>query len=446
MSSAHPIFVYTRPWNAKQFHELANGIWPNVAKVSVSEHGGLDGSGFFNAFYRAEKALTEDSAPLYLTEVVLKEVFIRCRLLRALPSSRARKLILAAERAIEEILDEHSPRSMLSLTTDSYILHLFVLCCKRRQIPFIGIVPSFLNGHFRISALGERVAVRHVTDKQIEAAKKSLMDVDYKPTFLAKTSKEIHARARRLWWRNIIKPHYFLLRRYLGRDPLNYHYWSTQIVARQYAGIKMQHYGGQTLKSRCDLPAELQNRPIIFLPLQMSPEATIDYWSRDIRWVDYENRVIELLQQFAETHTFLIKEHPNVLGFRSPGFYRRLMDSKNAVLIDPAIASNSMLNLSDAILLCTGTVGFEAALRGVPVYSDSGPFHLPEDAVLPISTLASQQPVRYVSPERQDVLVRYALEGVLPGKFINDGTWRAGIHDQTLMIDSLRSVISSGVL
>lgn len=439
--SAGSVLVYVRPWNHEQFLNIAQGCWPDASFIETSEHPREDCSGLRAGIYRFYKTLSADVAPLHLTDDEIADMILRCRLLRQVPSREARLLVLACERAVEEVIDRHQPKAMLSVTTDSYILHMYVLACRRRSIPFIGLVPSFVNGHFRITAMGERVRLRKVTDEQIDAAALDLLHSEYKPDFLAKSPKQLRAKAQRLWLRNLVKPPYFALKRRISGDPLNYHSWSTEVVARQYWSWRMQDYSGREIDRTTDIPKVMQGRPLIFLPLQMSPEATVDYWSQDTRWINYEARVLELLRTYAHSHFFLIKEHPNLLGFRSRGFYARLETVSNAVMISPGVSSNALLELCDGVLAATGTVGFEAALRGVPVYSDSRPFHLPQDAVFNISQLNTPMPGKKVRLEQQVVLLRYVLESVLPGHFINDGTWNKDKHDQTQIILSLRSVL-----
>lgn len=442
---AKSVLVYVRPWNREQFLNIAGGCWPNASLIETSEHPREDCSGLRDGIYRFYKTLSADVVPLHLTDYDVADIILRCRLLRVLPWYKARQLVLACERSIDEVLDRYEPKAMLSITTDSYILHTYVLACRRRAIPFIGLVPSFINGHFRVTAMGERVALRKVSEEVVDAATLELLKSDYKPDFIAKSPKELRAKARRLWLRNLVKAPYFACKRRISRDPLNYHSWSTQVVSQQYWSWRLQDYSGQIINKATDIPEAMQGRPLIYFPLQMSPEATVDYWSQDIRWINYENRVLDLLRDYAHSHYFLIKEHPNLLGFRSKRFYSRLEAASNAVMISPDVSSNGLLELCDGVLAATGTVGFEAALRGVPVYSDSRPFHLPPDTVYSISQLDTPIPVKNVTLEQQRALLRYVLESVLPGHFVNDGTWKKYKNDQSQIISSLRSVLTDNL-
>jgi hypothetical protein len=444
-----PVLVYVRPWNRDQFMDLAKGVWPDVPLVEISEHPSVDVGGLKDRLYRAYSRVTEATPSLYLDDTEVADVVLRCRLLRMIDPLKARRLVIACEAAIDEMMDRFAPRAMLSITTDSYILHLFVLACRRRGIPFIGLVPTFVNGHFRVTALGEYVPLREVDEAQVDDVAGELLDNDYKPDFLVKSSEEQSKKARRLWVRNLVKPYWFGVRRRISGDPLNYHYWSTEVVARQKWALRMERYDGETPADRRDLPTGLRDRPLVYLPLQMSPEATIDYWSRDSRWISYEDRILELLDEHSQDRTFLIKEHPNIVGYRSPGFYSKVAARKNAVMIAPNVTSNLLLDMCDAVLFNTGTVGFEAALRGVPVYSDSEPFHLPRDVPLPLASLKGPVQNTSATVDRQRDLIRYVLRGTLPGRFINDGSWNAGridhVRGQETVIESLKGVVVEAI-
>ena len=226
----------------------------------------------------------------------------------------------------------------------------------------------------------------------------------------------------RLWLRNLPKPLWFALRRINPRDKKNYHYWASQIVAMSYWSLwprGLNGINGPTL-------AALDNdggEPLIYLPLQMSPEATIDYWSYDTRWIDYETFIIELLQRYRGKWRFVVKEHPNLLGFRSRGFYRRLEAEPNCVVVSPKVPSNNLVSLCRGVLVCTGTAGFEAALRGKPVLSDSVPYYAAPGSLLPIDTLDGDLTDMEPDAMRQRALVAYVLRGTLLGRFLNNGTW-----------------------
>ena len=428
--------IYTRPWNADQFRHLATAAWPDAQITAVSEHADVDDSGFVESFYANMKQHSACGAASTLESSQLDDVILRCRLLRALPVTQAEAMVYAAESAIRAILAREAPDVILSITVDSYILHLLELISGELDIPFVGLVPSFVNGYFRVTTRGEKSGNRTVAQAEIDEVHAMLLGRDYKPGFLTKHPKAITARARRLWLRTLIKPVWFRLKRLISSDPLNYHFYSTQIVSQAYWSIPARKYIAFTDYRAVLTKQKSAGRRVIFLPLQMSPEATVDYWSTDPRWVEYEARVLEVLSNHGSDVHFLIKEHPNILGMRGVGFYKTLEKSLACTLVPIEEDSNAILAACDGVLICTGTVGFEAALRGIPVYSDTIPFHLSSDDILPISDLGTGPNARVqISKKDQNRLVKNLLEGLLQGQFRNDGSW--DINDAQHKADSV---------
>lgn len=426
--------MYNRPWCFAQFERLARETWPDCQPVSVSEHRSADTWGLSTAFYAAFKKEGEGTDDVPLTESEISDMILRCRLLRLLDRSYASRLLLAMYRAIEQCLDEQRPVAALSISVDSYVIHVLSVACRKRGIPFVGIVPSFVNGYFRVSVLGERTESRRADDEEIRQVTDMLMGREYKPVFLAQTPKAVQRRALRGWLRNLPKPLWFRFRRWLSGDQLNYHYMTTQLWSQRYWSLTPSGYSGERPTSRQDIAGVDALTPLIFLPLQVAPETTIDYWSADVSWIDYEQRVLEIIAEYRGDIVFLVKEHPNAVGMRSPGFYRQL-ERSSCIMIAPELTSNSVLDLCDGALICTGSVGFEAALRGLPVFSDSRPFHTADSFIRPIAALRDfyksrddgfEDPKgRNSAAQRNERIVRHLLEGLLPGQLINDGSWSA---------------------
>lgn len=419
-------FVYVRPWNTDQFNDLTRRIWPDANSIThISEHPAIDQTGMVSIFYEHYRDTKAEHTSLYLADTDITDVIVRCRLLRTLPYVTAHRLIVSMEFAIETVMARSTPDAVLSLMVDSYVMHLLEIACKRHDIPFIGLVPNFLKDSFRITAHGEPVVSRSVTELEVSTQLDALKSTTYKPDFLVQSDTALTKNAHRLWVRNLPKPFWFKLKRYMKRDPLNYHYWASERISKAYWSLRLQKYSGTIQITRDKFAGDLGTRSVIYMPLQMSPEATIDYWSKELSWIDYENRVISILKEHAQTRTFLVKEHPNLLGFRSPGFYKRLMAEPNCIMVAPQVPSNAVVDASDGTIVCTGSAGFETALRGKPVYTDSAPYYMPPAQTYAIAALKDDIPPANDNVQTKRDLVKHLLERVLPGRFLNNGTWNA---------------------
>src|SRR5690606_8161969 len=98
--------------------------------------------------------------------------------------------------------------------------------------------------------------------------------------------------------------------------------------------------------------------------LQHVPEATVDYWCNDLSVIEYERTLLEVVTHRSSDFHFVIKEHPNVLGMRHPALYDKLNTIEGVTICPTNVNSNTLVAASDAVLVWTGSVGFEAALRG----------------------------------------------------------------------------------
>lgn len=420
---------------------LARGVFgTNAILHKTSEHLQVDRSGFAKRLDALFHERSDDAQPRHLNESEIADVILRCRLLRSLEIGIARRLLLAAEQAIEEILDATQAEAMLSLTIDSYIMDVYAALCTRRGIRFIGLVPSFVKEHFRITARGEYVASRPVTESEIDTALATLTVSDYRPDFLVQSERKMLQKMWRLWLRNLSKPLWFALKRTMPGQKLNYHYWASQIISQQYWSLWPKSPRGISGSALARLRGD-GGLPLIYLPLQMSPEATIDYWSQDTRWIDYENFVVTMIRRYRKKWRFVIKEHPNLLGLRTRGFYDRLANEPNSIIASPKVASNDLVELCDAVMVCTGTAGFEAALRGKPVVSDSNPYYLPAHELNPIATLEGDLPAIKVNAQHQRALLSFLLGGLLPGRFLNDGSWSPNNPNHVAWSDCMASSI-----
>lgn len=422
------VLTYVRPWNRDQFVHLARNIWPSCSLTVLSEHRRVDESGFCDVMAR-NMSMPPGKNVLELSEEQRSDIIIRCRLLRIMRRSEAEKYISATLSAFSTILDRDRPEAIISISVDSYIQHILYILSKERHIPFVGLIPSFIRGYFRVTAIGEHLPIREVGVEEMESVEGVLCDPTYKPSYLVQSSSEMERRALRSWLSNNVKPAYFSMKSLLPGGRHNYHYLASRAVSARYWSPKPTRYAGADYDGVRAMISESSLRGAnVFLPLQMSPECTIDYWSSDTTWINYESRVIQLIDDYAASVTFFVKEHPNLLGYRTRRFYEELGRRENCRLVSPRVPSNVLLPLFDGVVICTGSVGVEAAIRGVQVFSDCRPFHLPATDVLPLARLSSlsDKSGRPVNRDRADrsYIIQRLLEGLLPGRFVNDGSWK----------------------
>jgi len=63
----------------------------------------------------------------------------------------------------------------------------------------------------------------------------------------------------------------------------------------------------------------------------------------------------------------VVKEHPNSMGYRSQGYYRKLREIPNVELLGPTVDTNEVVAGSDLVFVVFGTIGLEAVMKEKPV-------------------------------------------------------------------------------
>lgn len=446
------VLCHAGPWSDSYFRFLVNDMYPESQCVILSGHRSVDESGAW-AYYNENVSLNGKVTFASTTEDA--DVMARCRLMRAIDEREALLHLYSMRQAIGSALDKHKPDIVLTETVDSFIIDVLQLECRKREIPCVGLVTVFVNGCYRVSIRGEYVKSRDVSAPEVKRALDEINTDEYLPSFVVKDRNNLRRSALRKWLRNLIKIPYFFFKLRLSGDRYNNHYWQSLIVSKQWASaIPVVDPGSEDWELRIH---ENSNN-VIYLPLQMFPEATIDYWCNSQDVIDYENVVVELIRKHPDL-TFLVKEHPNVAGYRSSSFYRRIQSFPNVVFCPTAIPSNKLQDAYSAVLVWTGTVGFESAIRGKPVLCMSQPYYFPDNAdfLLVSMNTTSEAIIDYIgsheggkSEQYKELLVHHLLNGCLPGRVRFDGSWSEDVPEYVseakVLASSLKEYIEDKVL
>ena len=421
------ILCHVGPWSVDQYTFIAKSLSPSANIVILSGHPECDKSKLFERYFELIRKVDGKCEQELSTSDELN-VVLRCRLLRALSRPKALIHLRAMRKAIQEILDRENPDLILTETIDSYIMDLLHIESKKRKIRFIGLVPTFINGYFRITARGEYVPSRYVSSDEVDKVLQQLLKRSYQPSFLKNNNSRLWMYVVGRWLRNVIKIPYFLLRRLNHRERFNYHNWATLFVSVQW----FHWFPTLNMGNKKWLAMVNQNKKkTIYIPLQMIPEATVDYWCEEIDAVDYDAYLIKLIQNLNNDFTFLIKEHPNVLGYRNPKLYRKLCEIDSVVFAPTNTNSQELIDISDAVLVWTGSVGFEAAIRGKPVLTMCNPYYASGDCFKKINLNTPADEIKqhmsvvnkHQVEQRSLDLIAHVLSGALPGRYIIDGSW-----------------------
>lgn len=446
------VLCHVDPWCKDQFATISGGFEPTADIVFVSGSWTLDETGFARNYYRYVDGLGDLADWVNAAD---SEVIARCRLLRSLEIQDAHKHVRAMRRSAREMLEAYRPDIFLCESTDQYVHDILFQEAHALGIRSYGLIQSFVNGYFRISERGEMNLVRTPSMDEVEEVRNKLSGDNYVPKFISKAKKSPRATYFRIMLSNLARILYFGARRILINEKYNYHAWASERTTRQlYAHILPKiNLGTSSWRERISAI----KKPVIYVPLQHFPEATIDYWTEDIYFVDYPRRLLELVNILRPHFHVLLKEHPGVWGYRKPSFYRQFQNLSDVTICPTNEPSQDCISACDAVLVWTGSVGFEAALRGKAVLTVCTPYYMDGRRYLHIDLDTDSGQIREfiqwckttpIELQEQQSLVAHLLSGLIAGRFQNDGTYdpasEEDVSDARKIGVMLRTVYDTG--
>ncbi len=421
------ILCHVGPWCVEQYRTIARGVDQNAEIVLISGFKKLDEAELVKNYYQYVKYFYNQELDVDLLYKDNLDIILRCRLLRSLKEKEAVVHVLAMRRAIQEVLVAQKPDLIISETIDQFLMDMLYIEAKNRDIPFFGLVITFVNGYYRFSAKGEFNISRVVSNDEVYKVLEQLENKSYKPNFVKRSKISNLMSPYKQWTKNIAKIPYFFVKRFLSGERYNYHYWASYLTALNNFSIFPQTgFHHSNWKSLIINPG----RKKIFIPLQYYPEATIEYWCDSLSVIDYEKVLFEMVKKLATDFSIIIKEHPNVVGLRKNSFYKKLDAIENVFICSAGESSNQIINEADAVLVWTGSVGFEAALRGKPVLSLCNPYYASGRSFKFITKeTVNKEIVSFIeefiglNEHEKFELIAYLLSGLVPGKYKNDWSW-----------------------
>lgn len=366
----------------------------------------------------------------------LEDVIARCRLLRFLPYRRARAMILAMAKSFCNVLDQTSPAVIISFPIDRYVSDVLRLMAAKRGIPYYEMTAGPLPNTIMLLQRGALQAIKKnieisIVDKFVENITRQY----FKPSYLSRTSRKFTRMSYfRIFFYFKTRGYAFKAISWLKRDRFSLHY----LDAQSFLGHKPKFSDHQVIDMvEHDWEGRLNECPkgrSVFLGLAVFPEAALDYWIDDLSLVAYEQLMVSITQELADSgfHVF-VKDHPLQFGFRKTDLIRRLKSIRNVTFVPYEVSGKRMVTETDITVTCTGTIGLEAALIGKKAvivdnyYNTDGDFIVIKRAGV---RGLGQRIIDFPEPtsllERQRRIVTHLLEGSTNGDFLAFEKYRAG--------------------
>ncbi|MDA9905503.1 hypothetical protein N9D75_01325 [Pseudomonadales bacterium] len=348
-----------------------NYVGKNMGFDRSSVVSDIKGKGDFsvvNDFYKNYAYFSENDAQnsRLLTTGIVVDVVKRCRVLRSMEPRVARSMVMSMAEALDIVLEKVNPSVIVAFPIDRYVSDVLEHLAKSRGVPFYELAVSALPGMGMLMKKGTLITRNEeVCPTLIEQQVAGLTEPLFAPSYVEGVSNFSLSKWLRVFLYFRLRGWVFKLISMLFRDPLNLHYLDAQSFLPHKATLrdwKVLHLIDSDWRAKAE-EFPIENR--VFFGLTVFPEASIDYWIRNLDLIKYEEIILEAAKAFSEAgFLILIKDHPQQFGFRQKELIEKLLNIENAVLVPYAVSGNEVLMMCGTNFSSTGTLGLQAALLG----------------------------------------------------------------------------------
>ena len=207
-------------------------------------------------------------------------------------------------------------------------------------------------------------------------------------------------------------------------------------------------------------PITLANIPehlkVVAVPLQVEPEISIQGQSPNAS--NILNLIFETALSLPSDAIIIVKEHPLQVGKRPKWFYRVVSRMPNVQFVDPTVSSSELLAHTDLVVQINSSMGYEAAVKGIPVitFSPDGPITALDHVTVVHSVQDLKQIMTYLSSsDDEDVaesrkrngkkflMSLYEYSDDLSWLYARNGSAKAGSSEIDLSVISLLSTVEN---
>lgn len=435
------VLVYARRRYSQFFYEVAERTFEgNITYLSdwPSDLPSLKFLNFMPDFYKNYKNKKNINI---LTQEELKEIVVRCRVLRLLPYEQAVAMVYAMHITLKNLINKYKPDYFFAQSVEHYISDILCRICEESSVMPILIMDGSIEDTILFFRYGEYNYVREPSKTEVAQTLDSLMDSTYHFTYGRKWNQysfSKHFKAFIIGWSKYLV---FRILAIVYRDPMNFRFLTTFLHVEGGGQSSLFNYKFSQ-NYDMDWKEQLENakKPVLYIPLSFTPECSTDYWLKDLKYIDYENFILDLCNKLNHSYFILLKDHWAMLGIRRSSFYKQLKSIPGVILVPPDVNGRAILDLVDRVLVGSGTAGVEAAVRGKRVVNLCVPYYYLEGYYLPIVSADKIENLpclleNFTPPvcnrENQYFIVRRFLESTLRGsvrvnsKLNTEHNWQA---------------------
>ncbi|HZR22196.1 MAG TPA: hypothetical protein VFA59_01335 [Vicinamibacterales bacterium] len=361
--------------------------------------------------------------------------------------ARARRIMEAGFRLIEQLFDEFQPDAVLSDGVACIMSYVQFALARRRGIPFyvlsasritdrFYVTRSYLERYERVEAFFDRYkkqglppAVRERAEAYVDRFRRDRVQ----PEYFHKWAKPpaVDVKSLRILW-SVMQKYYSPT-----RDRDNY------LLVRPTKAIagRVARLAKAFLFDPRHFEQPRDGEKFIFFPLHYQPESSTLVWAPF--YVDQIAAVENIAKALPVDHKLYVKEHKASLGRRPRGYYARLRAIPNVRLIDPYVNSHTLIRTCSAACVLTSTVGWEAILYEKPVISLGEAFFNAFDLVRHVRAVADlpsvfQDVVTNFQPD-YELLLKFVAAN-LDGLYTGDADYLPGVSGRDIGRDRIECI------
>jgi hypothetical protein len=439
-------------WNKDNINLLAKTINPDSIIFNTSSFRKFDEFNIISEFYND---MGHNNKYNPKNEDEDEEIINRCRVLRLLKIDEARNKVTAMRRSITKALKSQAIDLVITELVDQYFHDILVREAKKLNILIVSPVQTFVNGYSRLTLYGENQVSRVPDNEEVNLVFEQLNNQAYEPNYVTDLKVSNYSQHLKRVSKNMLRYIYFSLRLLNPNDKYDYHYLASSKGILRYGSI----FNITKFKAHSDWKNKISNssKPTLYMPLQWFPESTVDYWCKNINVIDYENVFVKTIQKLSSDFKIVIKEHPGALGFRNPSFIKKVNSllCEDIFFVPSYIRSNFIVSKVNSVLVWTGSVGFEAAFRGKPVFTMGDPYYSSgrffynvnlQTSIFEFLNFINTIEKNPVNELEKKLLVSQLISGFIKGFFRNDGSFDNNNKKHKTEIITLANNISKYLL
>jgi hypothetical protein len=304
--------------------------------------------------------ICETDKKTILENINIDEIIKRCRALRAIAYSEAKSLIYSCSMFFLDLYRRSNLKLIVSGAVDNYVMDIMARFAYYFNIKVIGITDFFLYPEYKLVTIyGEFNMFREPSEEEVEKIYNKLINKSKSPLAISKF-KSVKKAIREFvsyYYRYFIR--YVILYKFLGFIEYEYRFAPFFKGFNSFSQLFVNKYF-----DKLDIENIRRNKDkYVYIPLHYYPEATIDYWTDTPEKSDYLHGVLDVINYLKEINKIaVLKEHPAFYLSRDVDFYKQIKKFNNAILIDPFISTQSLLDEIDQLIVWNGSTGIEALI------------------------------------------------------------------------------------